>query len=384
MSEQSYVVHANAVHAVPMKMNYADEMEHGNVYHNEMMNQSTSDDTIERTGDLFSQLDHMISAVQLESNALDAMRDKLKELDTLRTQLTVLTKRLLDADQANLTLKGSVIKMQESYADLKRSKVELENSLNPVRQELTRTKDMYNKERMARLSAQQETAQLKEHIMRLEKVNEDLDRECKTVPALQESNEILKSDLMQLRQRYKDDKTQMMSQIHSLEMTAREVEGIKAEVRNHAMRLLDLASAPGGSNTKMNKMMAQQQGMVIDVAEYGQYPDGPRSVESLSGSVHSNHSQISYYNNGVSNGEYDDYNEGSGEMYNKENVRRGGQQQLRGPKGGSKAKEQQMQMQYSQSQSQLQQMQYQQQMRRQQQMEYTQGGEDSFLPRINN
>lgn len=47
----------------------------------------------------------MIAAVQHESSALDMMRERLKELDTLRNQLSSLTSRLLDADQLNLTLK---------------------------------------------------------------------------------------------------------------------------------------------------------------------------------------------------------------------------------------------------------------------------------------
>lgn len=67
----------------------------------------------------------MIAAVQMETNALDAMKEKLKELDNLRTQLSSLTKRLLDADQTNLTLKANLVKMQEAYADVKKSKGEV-------------------------------------------------------------------------------------------------------------------------------------------------------------------------------------------------------------------------------------------------------------------
>ena len=55
-----------------------------------------ADDTIERSGSLFGQLDSMIAAVQNESSALDSMREKLKELDGMRNQLSSLTKvRLL-------------------------------------------------------------------------------------------------------------------------------------------------------------------------------------------------------------------------------------------------------------------------------------------------
>lgn len=48
----------------------------------------------------------------------------------------------------------------------------MESNVVPLRQELNRVKEAHSKERMARLSAQQEIGILKEQIMRLEKINE--------------------------------------------------------------------------------------------------------------------------------------------------------------------------------------------------------------------
>jgi hypothetical protein len=79
----------------------------------------------------------------------------------------------------------------------------VESSIVPLRAELNRTKDQCNKERMGRLAAQQLVAQMKDQIAMLENANENLNREVKTIPALTESNEILKNDLSQLRKRYK-------------------------------------------------------------------------------------------------------------------------------------------------------------------------------------
>lgn len=67
----------------------------------------------------------MIAAVKVESSALDSMRDKLKEIETLRTQLANFSKRILDADQANLNLKTNMLKLQEAYNELKKSKAEV-------------------------------------------------------------------------------------------------------------------------------------------------------------------------------------------------------------------------------------------------------------------
>ncbi|KAJ1430945.1 hypothetical protein B484DRAFT_395694, partial [Ochromonadaceae sp. CCMP2298] len=81
-------------------------------------------DTAAMSGNFFSQLDSMIAAVKVESSALDSMKEKLREVENLRVQIGAFTKRLLDADQSNLTLKQSVVKGQEMYAELKRGKAE--------------------------------------------------------------------------------------------------------------------------------------------------------------------------------------------------------------------------------------------------------------------
>jgi chromosome segregation ATPase len=178
----------------------------------------------------------MIAAVKVESSALDSMKEKLREVENLRNQISNFTKRLLDADQANLNLKSNLVKVQEMYAEARKAKAEVrhavicnsqhqqleqvqnpdfspetanslfpqvESSIVPLRAELNRTKDQCNKERMGRLAAQQLVAQMKDQIAMLENANENLSREVKTIPALTESNEILKNDLSQLRKRYK-------------------------------------------------------------------------------------------------------------------------------------------------------------------------------------
>ena len=84
-----------------------------------------ANDAIDRSTNLFSQLDTMLAAVQTESSALDSMRERVKELDGLRVQLSTITKRLLESDQSNLTLKSSLFQLQEAFNDLRRQKQEL-------------------------------------------------------------------------------------------------------------------------------------------------------------------------------------------------------------------------------------------------------------------
>jgi hypothetical protein len=80
------------------------------------------------SGNFFSQLDSMIAAVKVESSAFDSMKEKLKEVEGLRTQIQAFTKRLLDADQQNINLKTNLLKAQEAYADLKKAKQEVSRS----------------------------------------------------------------------------------------------------------------------------------------------------------------------------------------------------------------------------------------------------------------
>ena len=68
----------------------------------------------------------MIAAVKVESSALDSMKEKLKEVENLRNQISNFTKRLLEADQSNLNLKSNLVKAQEMYAEVKKAKAEVE------------------------------------------------------------------------------------------------------------------------------------------------------------------------------------------------------------------------------------------------------------------
>lgn len=121
-----------------------------NVYSSSIGDSKFADDTIEMSGNFFSQvkkaimvyhvdvqvtddnfiihyvqLDSMIAAVKVESSALDSMKEKLREVENLRNQISNFTKRLLDADQANLNLKTNLVKTQEMLAESRKAKAEV-------------------------------------------------------------------------------------------------------------------------------------------------------------------------------------------------------------------------------------------------------------------
>ena len=65
-----------------------------------------NENDIDRSSNLFLQLDAMIAAVQSESTAIDNMRDKVKELDSLKEEVIRLNRRLLESEQVIHTYKG--------------------------------------------------------------------------------------------------------------------------------------------------------------------------------------------------------------------------------------------------------------------------------------
>jgi hypothetical protein len=189
----------------------------------------------------------MIAAVKVESSALDSMREKLKEVDNLRTQISAFNKRLIEADQANLSLKSALMKSQEVYSDIHKQKSEVESANVQLRQELNRAKDFLAKEKAARQTAQQEILNLREKVGRYEAMIENFERESKTIPVLQESNEILKSDLSSARRKFKEEKNQMVKHIRQLESQQSNSDFLKTEMRNMAMHLMDVANGTNSS-----------------------------------------------------------------------------------------------------------------------------------------
>ena len=80
---------------------------------------------IDRSSNLFSQLDAMIAAVQSESTAIDSMRDKVKEIDTMKEYISQLSKKLNESSHINNMLKQTLVKSQEQVGEFKKYKIEV-------------------------------------------------------------------------------------------------------------------------------------------------------------------------------------------------------------------------------------------------------------------
>lgn len=69
-----------------------------------------------------------MTAMKTENNALEEVRNKLLEVDNLRSQINTFTMKLLEADQANLNMKTIILMLQEQYNDAKKAKLEVSKS----------------------------------------------------------------------------------------------------------------------------------------------------------------------------------------------------------------------------------------------------------------
>lgn len=199
--------------------------------------------SIERSSGLFSQLDSMIQAVQVESNAYDSMKERIKELDIMRNQLANLTKKCLENDQVNLNLKNSIVKIQDAYVDARRKNADYETLTNNKNNEIMKLKNELSKEISIRQSKEKENIQLVERITALEGVIGHLEADNKRILALEESNEIFKMDMQQLKERNKSDKNiinSLKNQIAIYENGVSNTDAYKTHIRQLALQILNL------------------------------------------------------------------------------------------------------------------------------------------------
>ena len=77
---------------------------------------------------LYIQLDSMMTQAKSETNDIDRVRSKLMAVDNLRKQVSLFTKKLLEADQVNLNMKTAVLKAQEEFNTARKAKQEVNYS----------------------------------------------------------------------------------------------------------------------------------------------------------------------------------------------------------------------------------------------------------------
>lgn len=175
---------------------------------------------------LFSQIDAMIAAVQSESTALDNMRDKVKELDGMKQQINMLSRKLNKSEQASLTLKATIMNLHEQLNELKNQKAEIEKGIHPLKQEAERMKEACIKENNMRCTlqeeynrAQKEIEIYKSYIHKYEVKLSENQNNSQMMSSLQQQNVLLQRELQACKQRYNSIYHDHRSKVSLLQQT---------------------------------------------------------------------------------------------------------------------------------------------------------------------
>ena len=119
------------------------------------MNASPSDPSINRSVSMYSQLETMMAAVRKEAAALDAMKQKIKEMDEIKKKVPELKQRLQETELKNNQLSTSLkLSEEQSYQ---------------LRNDLQQLNDIYNKERKDHESIRQNNTFLDQELARVTK-----------------------------------------------------------------------------------------------------------------------------------------------------------------------------------------------------------------------
>jgi hypothetical protein len=95
----------------------------------------------------------MMAAVKEESGQIDFLRQKVRDQEFLRQEMSA---RLIDLESREASLKAELAKVDFERQEAIRAKALAESITMPVKLEVNKLKDMYQKEKAARQAAQTE------------------------------------------------------------------------------------------------------------------------------------------------------------------------------------------------------------------------------------
>lgn len=245
-----------------------------------------SEERMEQSSSLFSQLDSMIAAVQSESSALDNMRNKVKELDTMKEAVANLNKRLLEADETNFAMKTALVRQQEQIAESRKAQSESVIVVAPLKAELQRTKDLFAKERQVRNKIMQENAALKEQGAQYELIIQQLQEQCsinsRLIPEQKEQIEQLRGELSRVRQQARGTNEKLVRKVKELQhnVPPAVVDSLKGEVRQLANRLLSVVGVSSvGDQHQCQSYQSSSSVSQFGHPQYGGYTSGGAHVQ---------------------------------------------------------------------------------------------------------
>ena len=199
------------------------------------------EDSIEENNDVFfDQIDSMMAAVKAENSAIEEMTEKLKELDRLKANVSAYESKLENTNLKITKLASTKEILQKKYDAMVGQKQLADEQLNPYRNQLVSMKESYAKERVSRLSAQQEVTNMRKKVTMLETTNKQLHNENKAIDALNELIESLRRELSDIRNKHKEDTNTLKERLKGAETFLTDQQSLRKKVHLLSKKLLDV------------------------------------------------------------------------------------------------------------------------------------------------
>jgi chromosome segregation ATPase len=170
-----------------------------------------------------SQLEVMMSAVRHESATLNSMKEKLKELDTLKLQVPKIERQVRDLKKENF--------------DVTNEKLELEKANIQLRLDMQRLNDLYNTERKQHLEVQHTQLRQEQELLVATKDVGRLQKIVDESTEVYKKNKELNREVGLLQQRLDEEKRALAKSFQSLEKQVEETEKVKGELSQHFWNL---------------------------------------------------------------------------------------------------------------------------------------------------
>ena len=114
---------------------------------------SDSNDDNDNQPNFLTQLEYMMAAVKEESGQIEFLRQKVRDQEFLRQEMSA---RLIDLESREASLKAELAKIDFERQEAIRAKALAESVTMPIKLEINKLKEMYQKEKAARQAAQTE------------------------------------------------------------------------------------------------------------------------------------------------------------------------------------------------------------------------------------
>lgn len=183
-----------------------------------MDSSSLSDPSINRSVSMYSQLETMMAAVRKEAAALDAMKQKIKEMDEIKKKVPELKQKLQETELKNNQLSTSLkLSEEQSYQ---------------LRNDLQQLNEIYNKERKDHENIRQNNSYLDQELARVNKDMQFMQRDVQKLAELKKKNQLIITQLNDTQILLEEERAEAQKNFTVLEKKITVLENEKASTSN--------------------------------------------------------------------------------------------------------------------------------------------------------